>query len=77
MDKLNDLLADLLGLEPEAIDEAAPFAELEGWDSLKYMRLVLGVESGFSVELAPEEIQRLTSVAAVKDVLRARGVESL
>ena len=76
MEKLSALLTDLLGIDPAELDDATPFAELDGWDSLKYMRLVLGVESGFALELAPEEIQRLTSTGAVKDVLKERGVES-
>ena len=74
MDKLRALLGDLFEEPPEQIDDEAPFADIGEWDSLKYMRLVLGIEAAFGCELGPEEIQSLTSVSEIKRVLDARGV---
>ena len=74
MEKLRALLDDLVDGLGEQIDDDVPFAETDEWDSLKYMRLVLGIEAEFGCELDPEEIQSLTSVAGIKRVLGARGV---
>jgi len=60
--------------QPRGSDCDAPFGDLDGWDSLTYMRLVLAIEAEFGVELGPEEIQAMTSVAGVKKVLSARGL---
>lgn len=74
MGKLDSVLRQIFDDEPGTLDEDVPFGDLEAWDSLRYMRLVLAVEAEFGVELEPEEIQAMTSVAAVKRVLDARGV---
>lgn len=74
MNELRALLEELFDELPEPIDDEVPFADMGDWDSIKYMRLVLGLESRFGCELDAEEIQSLASVAAVKRVLQARGV---
>lgn len=72
--RLSALLEELFDEMPTQPDEQALFTEIDTWDSLKYVRLVMGIEAEFEIELAPEDIRRLTSVAAVKGVLRERGI---
>ena len=51
------------------------FREMENWDSLQYMTLVVAIQAEFGIELDPEEIQKITSVAAIGAVLKSKGVE--
>jgi acyl carrier protein len=48
--------------------------DLEAWDSLKHMDLVVSIEQAFKIELTLDEIIIMTSVVAIKRVLNDRGV---
>lgn len=70
---LHDLMIELFADEADQLTDDTPFRECEGWDSLKHVQLVVGIQSRFEVDLTAEEIARLTSKRRVRDVLRARG----
>jgi acyl carrier protein len=42
---------------------------VEGWDSLQQLNLVLAVEQEFDVQLGPDEIERMGSIAGIVRVL--------
>lgn len=46
---------------------------LEGWDSLSHVNLVLALEDTFEVRFSPAEIVELTSVKKVEDQLKRKG----
>jgi len=46
---------------------------LEKWDSLAHVRLVLGIEQAFDVQLEASEIEKVNSVRAFYDIVRDRG----
>ena len=60
----------------EEVKRAQSFSEIETWDSLNYIRLVVAIQTEFGVELTPEEIQQINSVAAIHEILTARGLDS-
>jgi acyl carrier protein len=49
--------------------------DTEAWDWLKHMVLIVALEAGCKIDLTFEEIVQMRSVAAIKKVLAARGVE--
>lgn len=65
-----DFIAQVLACDPGAVpDESTPLTDVSGWDSLKHVRLVVGLEDLLGVELGPEEIEGIKTVGDVKDVL--------
>jgi acyl carrier protein len=44
------------------------------WDSVAHIALVTELETGFNVELSPEEITELTSYSKAKEILGRHGV---
>lgn len=76
MDELQELIADILMCEPEAVPRAsAPLRDIEGWDSLKHVLLVVGLERKLNAELTAEEIRRMVTVDDVARILREKGVD--
>jgi acyl carrier protein len=73
MDRIDQLLSDVFA-DVDGIAEATTFKECAAFDSLKYVELVVAVESRFGVDLTADEIARLTSKRALRQVLAARGV---
>ena len=59
----------------KGVDERKPFVQYDGFDSLKHVELVVAFESRFGVELSPDEVSRLTSVAGARDILTARHID--
>lgn len=50
--------------------------DVEAWDSLKHMELIVSVENTFGIELSFDEIVAMQTVSEIKRVLRQKGVSS-
>ena len=43
--------------------------DIEGWDSLSHIRLLTAIEADFDLQFDLEEIENLSNVAAIVDIL--------
>ena len=76
MTRLQALLSEILGCEIESLPPAAtPLRDTEGWDSLRHVMLVVGLETRFAVKLSAEEIQSMVTLADIERVLTEKGVD--
>lgn len=48
--------------------------DVEQWDSLKHMGLIVALEKHYSIELSGDEIAEMTSVGAIQTILKKHGV---
>jgi acyl carrier protein len=69
LSEARSILARALNVTTETIGDRATIDELENWDSLGHMRLVLEIEQHLRRELSPMEILELASLADVQDLL--------
>jgi acyl carrier protein len=69
LSEARSILARALNVTAETIGDRATFDELESWDSLGHMRLVLEIEQHLKRELSPMEIVELASLADVQNLL--------
>ena len=74
-DRLMELFADVLEVEPGDLSNASSPDNTPAWTSLAAMRLVSAVEDTFDVELTTREIMTMQSVGDARDVLRSKGVD--
>jgi acyl carrier protein len=68
------LVAELFGLSPDRVTEDSSNQTLTEWDSLGHITLVIELESRYGISLSAEEALTLTSVKAIKQALKDRGV---
>lgn len=54
------------------IDEDMDSNDVDGWDSLSHVRLLMMIERHFDIELAPSETARLANIG---DLLRLVGTK--
>ena len=47
-------------------------SDVDGWDSLRHVRLVVSVEKGFGVRFAASEVGRLKNVGDLADLIAAK-----
>jgi acyl carrier protein len=77
MRELQKLMTDILMCQPEAMPpESTPLRDIEGWDSLQHVLLVVGLENKLKVTLTADEIQGIVTVGDVGRVLREKGVDA-
>ena len=68
-DKISEVIADKLGVEPSKIVPEAKFVEDLGADSLDTVELVMQLEDEFNLEIPDEEAEKLTTVGSVVDYI--------
>jgi acyl carrier protein len=73
-ERLLTILSDALRLPAGAVAEDLDMAATGTWDSLSHMQLIAGIEDEFSIELTSDDIVAMTSIGAIKRVLRERSV---
>jgi acyl carrier protein len=69
LSEARSILARALNVTAETIGDRATIDDLESWDSLGHMRLVLEIEQHLKRELSPMEIVELASLADVQNLL--------
>jgi acyl carrier protein len=74
-DKVKDIIVEQLGVSADQIKPEASFIEDLGADSLDTVELVMAFEEEFGAEIPDEDAEKLTSVGAVLDYLKSKGVE--
>jgi acyl carrier protein len=72
--KLAGLLAEVFNLREADITPELTKADVGNWDSLKQMDLVVSLEREYDLSLEIPDIVRMTSVGAIMEVLREKGV---
>jgi acyl carrier protein len=71
---LRDLLADIFELTPDQITPDLNTESAENWDSFRHLQAILAVEGEYGVQLDPQRIPELTSVALIQQELEKKGV---
>ena len=67
------LVASVLQVSPADLAEDDGSETMPGWDSLKIVLLASMIEVTYDITLDSREIERLTTVRAVREVLASHG----
>jgi acyl carrier protein len=68
------VIAKVFGVNEGEVGEATSNQNLQAWDSMGHMTLIMELESSFGVSLSMDEALTMTNVSAIKEVLERRGV---
>jgi acyl carrier protein len=61
---------------PESLPAArTPLSEIEGWDSLRHVSLILGLERELNAKLTGEQIKAIVTIGDVAGLLRRKVVD--
>lgn len=61
-EKLQQVIASVLNVDPKEITMDTTFMEDLGADSLDVFQIVMGIEGEFDIEIQPEEAERISTV---------------
>ncbi|MFA9378821.1 MAG: acyl carrier protein [Lachnotalea sp.] len=75
LERMKEIIAEQLSAQVDAVTLSTSFKEDLGADSLDLFELVMALEDEYSVEIPSEDLEKLTTVGAVIDYLKEKGVE--
>ena len=68
-EKIRDIIADKVGVEPEEITMESSFADDLQADSITLFELVMALEDEFDIEINDESIEQITTVGDIVNYL--------
>ena len=73
-EKLQDLLQDILLLDPSEFRFDLGRDDVETWDSMSVVAIAVGVDETFGYHMSPEEAIRVAGVADIITILESKGI---
>ncbi|MDR1692923.1 MAG: acyl carrier protein [Oscillospiraceae bacterium] len=70
--KLTELFRDLFDDRSIVLTDATTASDIEGWDSLEHVSLIVAVEKLFRVKFTMDEILSLRKVGDMADLVRKK-----
>ena len=72
--RVREVIAAVLGLEPEAVGAYGSAGSIDGWDSMRQINIIFALEDEFGVHFSDDEVAGLSSVRALCDAVETRRV---
>lgn len=68
-DKLNEIFCDVLDLDEVELKDETTAEDIEEWDSLSHIQLIVAIEKAFGVKFTSLEIMKWKNVGEMVDSL--------
>ena len=71
-EKLQEIIAEVLNVDPEEITMDTTFVDDLGADSLDVFQIIMGIEEEFDIEISTEDAEKIVTVGdAVEQIKNA------
>ncbi len=71
--RLTEIIQDVFDDDSITVTPALSAKDVEGWDSLTHIRLMLTVEKAFKVKFSTSEIGKMERVSDLVTIIKARA----
>ncbi|MBE5833488.1 MAG: acyl carrier protein [Butyrivibrio sp.] len=71
LEKLKEVIANVLNVDPEEIKMDTTFTDDLGADSLDVFQIIMGIEDEFDVKIDPEKAEKISTVGEAVELLKA------
>ncbi len=68
-DKINDILIQVFNLNEDQVKEDLGMDDVNNWDSLTHMNLIVAIEDEFSIELSGDHIADMVSFDQIRQTV--------
>jgi len=68
-----EIVARVMNVPLDAVDENSSMDTLVKWDSLHHMNLILAVEENIGIQFTDEDIISITNVSSLIERIKLRG----
>lgn len=70
-EKLKQVIANILSVDPEEITMETTFMEDLGADSLDIFQIIMGIEEEFDIEIPAEKVEHITTVEEAVNLMKS------
>ena len=74
-ERLEEVIGSILAVSPEDLSDDSSSENVDSWDSLRQLSILLALESAYGISITTEQAVDMNSISAIKTVLRKHGVE--
>ena len=71
-EKLSDIFKNVFDDDSISVSRELSAEDVDGWDSLAHIRLILTVEKAFKMKFSTSELGKLANVGDLVDLIKAR-----
>ena len=71
-EKLNEIFMDVLDLDEVELNEGSSANDIEEWDSLSHIQLIVAIEKAFGIKFTSLEIMKWKNVGEMVDSIIAK-----
>jgi len=71
LSKLFLTIEDFFALDPSTVTSETTSSDVDGWDSIAHVSLLMEIERAFHIELPPEETSGAADVGALAHIIAA------
>ncbi|MFR3818378.1 MAG: acyl carrier protein [Fusobacterium varium] len=71
-EKLQEIFRDIFDDEELVITEEMTAADIEDWDSLAQINLIIAIEKEFGVKFNLEEISKLKNIGEILEIIKIK-----
>lgn len=68
--KLKQIMANIFETEEDEITDESSMDNIEKWDSLKHINLIIAIEEDFGISIDEDEMVEMTNFTEIKRILR-------
>lgn len=72
-EKLNEVFRDVFDEETIQVNDSTTANDIEDWDSLEHINLIVAVEKSFEIKFTMGEVTGMKNVGAMVDIILERG----
>lgn len=72
LERLTEVIEDVLDVEDLTLTRTTTAEQVEGWDSLAHVRIVIAAEEEFGMHFTTHEVAALKSVGGVVDLIDSK-----
>lgn len=70
-EKLKQVIAEVLNVDPEEIRMDSTFMDDLGADSLDVFQIIMGIEEAFDIEIPAEKAESITNVGEAVELIKS------
>lgn len=74
LQQINAIFIDTLDNEEVVIDETTQATDVDEWDSLTHIQLVVAIEKHFKIRFTSKEIQSWNNVGEMLNCIQEKGI---
>ena len=69
MEKIKKVISETFQIKESSITSQTNMQDIDSWDSLTHMELIVSLEDEFSIEFTADEIMAMTDVEKIEKVV--------